>query len=76
MMAELEEMAHKQPMEPAYLSISKFLDNEYHPPPDMITPIQLADSLESLCQKALTDVRDIQIDKNLDLLYEVSDIKA
>jgi hypothetical protein len=72
----LDDMADKVPMEPAYLSISDFLKNENNVPKDKISPIHLADSLDVFCQKALKDVEGVQVGKNIDLVYEVSDIRA
>lgn len=72
----LSEMADKLPMEPAYLSIEDFLANEKNVPKDKVSPFHLADSLEKICNEALKDVKGIIPSKNVDLLYEVSDIKA
>jgi hypothetical protein len=72
----LDDMANKKPMEPTYLSITEFLEKENNLPKAMVSPIQLADSLESICQKALKEVKKINSTKNIDLLYEVSDIRA
>lgn len=72
----LAEMAAKQPMEPAYLSIQEFLANGENPVEGKITPLQLADSVETFCLKALADVENIEPGKNTDLLYEVADIRA
>lgn len=72
----LDDMAEKMPMEPAYLSISDFLANENNVPRGRISPFHLADSIESFCNQALKDVKGIKAGENVDLLYEVSDIKA
>ncbi|MBN2610568.1 MAG: hypothetical protein JXB00_03350 [Bacteroidales bacterium] len=72
----LDDMADKQPMDPTYLSISEFLENEYNLPDDKISPVHLADSIESFCNQALLEVKRIKPGKNVDLLYEVSDIKT
>ena len=72
----LTDMAGKNPMEPAYLSIADFLTSENNVPSGKITPYHLADSLENICNQALDDVNGIKTGKNVDLLYEVSDIKA
>jgi hypothetical protein len=72
----LDDMAEKVPMEPAYLSIANFLANENNVPGGKISPFHLADSLESICNQALKDVSRIKPGTNVDLLYEVSDIKA
>ena len=72
----LDDMAEKMPMEPAYLSIAEFLANENNVGVGRISPFHLADSLESICAQALNDVKGIKAEKNVDLLYEVSDIRA
>ncbi len=72
----LTEMANNQLMEPAYLSISEFLDNESNIPPNKISPLQMADSIDSFCRSAIQEVESIKTDRNVDLLYEVSDIKT
>ncbi|MBE0655201.1 MAG: hypothetical protein IH594_15475 [Bacteroidales bacterium] len=72
----LTDMADKAPMEPAYLSVADFLATEENVPDDKISPLHLADSLEKICNQALKDVKRIKPGNNVDLLYEVSDIKA
>jgi hypothetical protein len=72
----LAEMAAKKPMEPAYLSIPDFLANGENPVEGKITPLQLADLVETFCLKALAEVEKIESGKNTDLLYEVADIRA
>ncbi len=72
----LDDIAERQPMEPAYLSIADFLTNENNVPDGRISPFHLADSLETICNQALKDVKGIKPGENVDLLYEVSDIKA
>ena len=72
----LDDMADKLPMDPTYLSISEFLENEYNLPDDKISPVHLADSIESFCNQVLLEVKRIKPGKNVDLLYEVSDIKT
>lgn len=72
----LDDMAEKIPMDPDYLSISDFLANENNLPEGKISPFHLADSLESFCREVLLDVDGINPGENVDLLYEVSDIKA
>jgi hypothetical protein len=72
----LADMADKIPMEPSYLSISDFLNNENNLPTGKISPFMLADSVEVFCNKTLSDINDIQPGNNVDLLYEIVDIKA
>ncbi len=71
----LAEVANKQPMEPAYMSISEYLKNEDNVPVNEISPLHLADSIDSFCRSALQEVENIESENNVDLLYEVSDIK-
>lgn len=72
----LDEIANKDPMEPKYLSIADFLKNEKNLPKNKITPLHLADSLETECKQALKEISTVVTSKNTDLLYEVSDIRA
>ncbi len=72
----LDDMAERKPMEPAYLSIADFLANEKNVPEGGISPYHLADSVEAFCNQALKEANIIHPGKNVDLLYEVSDIKA
>lgn len=72
----LQQMSEKQPMETTYMSISEFLENGGKPVSGKISPVQLADSLESFCLTALKTVETIKTEGNVDLLYEVSDIQA
>jgi len=72
----LTDMAEKMPMEPAYMSITDFLANENSVPAGKISPYYLADSLEVICNQTLKEVKGIKPGKNVDLIYEVSDIKA
>jgi hypothetical protein len=72
----LDDMAEKTPMEPAYLSIADFLADENNVPGGKISPFHLADSLETICNQALTEAKSIKPGKSIDLLYEVSDIQS
>jgi hypothetical protein len=72
----LQQMSNKKPMEPTYLSIREFLANGEIPVAGKITPVELADSIESFCLAALKTVETIKTSGNVDLLYEVSDIQA
>jgi hypothetical protein len=69
-------MAEKVPMEPAYMSIADFLATENNVPKGKISPYHLADSLEKICNQTLKDVKGIRTGSNVDLLYEVADMKA
>lgn len=72
----LTQLADKQPMEPAYMSISEFLENENNLPANKISPLKLADSLDSFCTGAIKEIENINTRNNVDLLYEVSDLKT
>ncbi len=72
----LRAMSEKTPMEPTYMSIGEYLSNGESAVTGKITPVQLADSIQSFCTKALEQVSPIVPGNNTDLLYEVSDIKS
>lgn len=72
----LTDMADKVPMDPAYMSIADFLATEKNIPKGKITPLHLADSVERICNQVIKELSTIKMDKNVDLLYEVSDMKA
>lgn len=72
----LQQMSEKQPMEPSFMSITEYLENGEMPVAGKISPIQLADSIESFCLNALKTVETIEPAGNVDLQYEVSDIKT
>lgn len=71
----MEELCSKTPMEPKYLGIREFLKSN-GVVSEKITPIQLADSLEAFCMEAIDDMKPIDTKGNVDLLYEVSDIRT
>ncbi len=72
----LNDMAEKDPMEPAYLSVANFLANENNVPKGKLSPYKLADSVETICRQALMELKSVEPGINVDLLYEMSDIKA
>ncbi|MBV5348095.1 hypothetical protein JZU61_00230, partial [bacterium] len=72
----LTDMADKVPMDPAYMSIADFLATENNIPQRKISPLHLADSVERICNQVIKELSTIKVDKNVDLLYEVSDMKA
>jgi hypothetical protein len=71
----LEELCNKTPMDPQYMGIGEFVNSsgDSH---GKITPLHLADSLETFCRETLNHLQSIDIDGNVDLLYEVSDMKT
>jgi hypothetical protein len=72
----LKQLSEKQPMEPEYMSIPEYLAGGEIPLKGKITPVELADSINTFCLKALDMVQAIKPGNDTDLLYEVSDIKA
>lgn len=70
----LEQMINKTPMDPSYMGIKEYL--EQGETTGRITPLALSDSLEGFCESALQMVASIDPGENVDLLYEVSDIKT
>jgi hypothetical protein len=71
----MEELCSKTPMEPKYMGIGEFLKSN-GAVAEKITPHQLADSLETFCMEAIDDMKPIDTKGNVDLLYEVSDIRT
>ncbi len=71
----LKTLAERPPLEPDYISVADYVADTAACP-DRISPVQLADSVELFCKKALRDVAAIDPGDDVDLLYEVSDIKA
>lgn len=71
----LKTLSTREPMDPNYMSIPEFLADETAST-NKISPIALADSIDEFCFKALSQVKSIDISQNVDLLNEVSDIKA
>jgi len=70
----IKDIAGKQPMDPAYMSVKEFLEQG-----NMlrkITPLELADSIVTFCNASLESVQNIDVGENVDLQYEVSDIKT
>ncbi len=72
----LEQMCNKQPMDPAYVSIKDFLAKGSVHEDGKISPIELADSIDLFCLKAIAGVENMNTKDNNDLLYEVSDIRT
>ncbi len=72
----LAQICEKQPMDPEYVSIKEFCAGEENSFEGKITPLALADSLDSFCGRAIEEVKNIYPNNNNDLLYEVSDIRT
>ncbi|EDY84477.1 hypothetical protein VDG1235_4108 [Verrucomicrobiia bacterium DG1235] len=75
----IEEFIKHPTMDPAYVSISKYVSTTQSGGSfgvDRITPPILADTLERDNREALRLVQDIDTSDNESLMYEVADIKA
>jgi len=72
----LRAMSEKQPMEPTWMGIGEYLSNGEKTVAGKVSPLQLADSMQTFCNKVLALTNPISAGKNIDLLYEVSDLKA
>lgn len=72
----LRAMSTKQPMEPTWMGIPEYLANAEKAAHGKVSPVQLADSMQTFCKKVLALTDPIDAGKNIDLLYEVSDLKA
>jgi hypothetical protein len=70
----IDEMMKKTPMEPRFQSISSFVNEGSVE--GKVTPLDLADSIDTFCNEATAAITDIQIGNNVDLLYEISDIQT
>ncbi len=69
------QMATKIPMEPHYMSIPELISGDVSAT-GKISPLVLADSLETFCRDAMVIVESIDTTHNVDLRYEVSDINT
>ena len=69
----IEDIANKTPMDPAYVGVKEFLENGDD---EKISPLELADSLEKFCSSVISDMEKISDGGNIDLLYEIADIKT
>lgn len=72
----LMQICEKQPMDPEYLSIKDYCTPGGNNFEGKITPVAMADSIDSFCGKAIEGVKNIDPQNNSDLLYEVSDIRT
>ena len=72
----LDDMRKKKPMDPDFISIRQYLDGEGTADPEKITPMELADSMEVFCTRALSAIAEVEVNDDPDLLCEVSDIQA
>ena len=72
----IAQMCKKQPMDSTYLSIKDYLTLDSKSVEGKISPLAMADSIDSFCGKAIEEVIDIKARNNNNLLYEVSDIRA
>ena len=72
----IQRFANRTPMDPDYMSIDDYLANESNGDNGKVTPFQLADSLTLLCKEAIDAVKHINVENDVDLRYEVADIKS
>jgi hypothetical protein len=72
----LAQFCEKVPMDPDYVGVQAYLKNESGDFNGKITPYMLADSMETFCSQAIAEIEKIEPGENMDLLYEVSDIKT
>lgn len=72
----LTDICKKQPMAPNYIGIGEFLANGMKNTEGKISPVQLADTIDSFCNSILKEIQSIPIEGNVNLRYEVSDIKT
>jgi hypothetical protein len=70
----IEQIMNKIPMDPALMGIKEYL--EHGATVDKITPLELADSVEAFCNQTLKSVESINAQNDIDLRYEVSDIRT
>lgn len=71
----IEQICNISPMDPAYIGVKEYL-KDAATDHGKITPLTLADSVEAFCDNALKSIEGIQTQNNVDLLYEVADIKT
>jgi len=75
----LKTLARQRPLESSWVGVRDFIrDGEEHVA-GMVSPLELADSVENFSNQALAEVSELdekRIGQNVDLLYEASDIKA
>jgi hypothetical protein len=75
----VDRLTRQPPFDPDYVSVAEYVQTIAEGKSfgqERIIPPDLADMLERDCNKALDLVKDIVVDKNKALLYEVADIKA
>lgn len=75
----IEDLIDHPTMDPAYVSISEYVETQQSGGSfavDRVTPLALAETLESDNLKALSLVADIDTSGNASLMYEVADVKA
>ncbi len=72
----LKQFCDKRPMNPSYASIKEFLSNDPTEIGGKVSPIELADSMDSFCASALLEMEKIDTAGKNDLRYEVADIAA
>jgi hypothetical protein len=75
----IDALINQPTMDPSYVSVADYVKTVGAGGsfgPDRITPLQLADRLESDCRAALALVKPIDTRTNDSLMYEVADVQA
>lgn len=72
----LKQMAEKTPMDTTLMSVYEYAENleNKNELPDKITPVEMADSIESFCTRAIDLVSGIETGDDVNLMYEKTDI--
>jgi len=72
----LKQIAEKMPMDTVLMSVKEYVSIIKDNPSlsNKITPLEMADSIESFCLRAMDLVSSVQTDENIDLMYEKTDI--
>ncbi|MEX0980992.1 MAG: hypothetical protein WD577_11380 [Bacteroidales bacterium] len=72
----LKQLAEKTPMDTLLMSVYGYVDNIKisSSSSEKITPYEMADSIESFCNRAIDLVKDIHVDNDVNLMYEKTDI--
>jgi hypothetical protein len=72
----LPQLCDKKPLDPNYASIKEFLSPGVDGLSTKISPLAMADSLSNLCDQSLDQLKNIKAEENIDLLYELSDLRT
>lgn len=72
----LKQLAEKTPMDTVLMSVYNYVENIENnmASSGKITPIEMADSIESFCNRAIDLVNDMNVSNDVNLMYEKTDI--